>query len=156
MAIDFSAFDDKIDLQELQNEVQNAPDNDFDDVPDGTYIIGIEKMEIKLTKAQDKLMFAVQAKIKEGKLENRMIFFNRTISGNRSPKWTDGQAIKSVCTWVNYLIAEDQEPVTFVNYTDFADQILDVFQSIQGKIEIEVDYKADAFNPITIKEVFDC
>ena len=39
MAIDFSAFDDKIDLQELQNEVQNAPDNDFDDVPDGTYII---------------------------------------------------------------------------------------------------------------------
>lgn len=156
MAIDFSAFDDKIDLQELQNEVQNAPDNDFDDVPDGTYIIGIEKMEIKLTKAQDKLMFAVQAKIKEGKLENRMIFFNRTISGNRSPKWTDGQAIKSVCTWVNHLIAEDQEPVTFVNYTDFADQILDVFQSIQGKIEIEVDYKAGAFNPITIKEVFDC
>lgn len=98
----------------------------------------------------------LRGKIKEGERENRMIFFNRTISGNRSPKWTDGQAIKSVCTWVNHLIAEDQEPVTFVNYTDFADQILDVFQSIQGKIEIEVDYKADAFNPITIKEVFDC
>ena len=54
MAIDFSAFDEKVDLQELQNEVQNAPDNDFADVPDGTYIISIEKMEIKLTKAQDK------------------------------------------------------------------------------------------------------
>ena len=65
-------------------------------------------------------------------------------------------AIKSVCTWVNHLIAEDEEPVTFVNYADFADQILDVFQSIQGAIEVEVDYKADAFNPITIKEVFDC
>ena len=38
MAIDFSAFDEKVDLQELQNEVQNAPDNDFADVPDGTYI----------------------------------------------------------------------------------------------------------------------
>ena len=47
-------------------------------------------------------------------------------------------------------------PVEFVNYADFADQILDVFQSIQGAIEVEVDYKADAFNPITIKEVFDC
>ena len=43
-----------------------------------------------------------------------------------------------------------------LNGTDFADQILDVFQSIQGAIEVEVDYKADAFNPITIKEVFDC
>lgn len=157
MAIDFSAFDDKIDLQELQNEVQNAPDNDFADVPDGTYIIGIEKMEIKLTKAQDKLMFAVQAKIKEGDQKNRMIFFNRVISGNKvSENWNDGRAIKSVCTWVNKLIAEDEEPVTFVNYADFADQILDAFQSIQGAIEIEVDYEADAFNPITIKEVFDC
>lgn len=44
MAIDFSAFDEKVDLQELQNEVQNAPDNDFADVPDGTYIISIQKM----------------------------------------------------------------------------------------------------------------
>lgn len=134
----------------------NEPDNDFADVPDGTYIISIEKMEIKLTKAQDKLMFAVQAKIKEGEQANRMIFFNRVISGNSSAKWTDGQAIKSVCTWVNKLIAEDDTPVEFVNYADFADQILDVFQSIQGAIEVEVDYKADAFNPITIKEVFDC
>lgn len=156
MAIDFSAFDEKVDLDELQKEVQKAPDNEFADVPDGTYIVGIEKMEIKLTKAQDKLMFAVQAKIKEGEQANRMIFFNRVISGNRSTKWTDGQAIKSVCTWVNKLIAEDETPVEFVNYADFADQILDVFQSIQGAIEIEVDYKADAFNPITIKEVFDC
>ena len=148
MAIDFSAFDEKVDLQELQNEVQNAPDNDFADVPYGTYIISIEKMEIKLTKAQDKF--------KEGEQANRMIFFNRVISGNSSAKWTDGQAIKSVCTWVNKLIAEDDTPVEFVNYADFADQILDVFQSIQGAIEVEVDYKADAFNPITIKEVFDC
>ena len=157
MAIDFSAFDEKVDLQELQNEVQNAPDNDFADVPDGTYIIGIEKMEIKLTKAQDKLMFAVQAKIKEGEQANRMIFFNRVISGNKvSENWNDGRAIKSVCTWVNELLGEDETPVEFINYQDFADQILDVFQSIQGAIEVEVDYKADAFNPITIKEVFDC
>ena len=37
MAIDFSAFDEKVDLQELQNEVQNAPDNDFAD----RYLSGI-------------------------------------------------------------------------------------------------------------------
>ncbi len=156
MAVDFSAFDDKIDLDELQKEVQDAPDTNFADVPDGEYIVGIEKMEIKTTKAGDKLMFAVQAKIKEGDQANRMIFFNRVISGNKSPKWTDGMAIKSVCTWVNQLLADDEEPIEFVNYSDLADQILDVFQAIQGAIEVAVDYKADAFNPITIKEVFDC
>ena len=156
MAIEFSKFDDKVNLEELQQEVKSAPENNFAEVPDGTYIVGIEKMEIKLTKAQDKLMFSVQAKIKEGDQKNRMIFFNRVISGNSSAKWTDGQAIKSVCTWVNKLLADDEAPVDFVNYEDFADQILDVFQSIEGKIEIEVEYKADTFNPITIKEVFDC
>lgn len=157
MAIDFSAFDSKVDLAALQKEVEEAKDADFADVPDGKYIVSIEKMEIKLTKAQDKLMFAVQCKIKEGEQANRMIFFNRVISGNKvSENWNDGRAIKSVCTWVNELLGEDETPVEFVNYADFADQILDVFQSIQGAIEVEVDYKADAFNPITIKEVFDC
>lgn len=156
MAIDFSAFDDKIDLKALQEEVENAPDTDFEDVPDGEYIVSIEKMEIKMTKAKDKLMFAVQCKIKEGEQANRMIFFNRVISGNKNTdKWNDGKAIKSVRTWVNKLLSEDEEPVSFYNYSDFADQILDVFQSIQGAIELEVKYAANAFNPITINEVFD-
>lgn len=122
----------------------------------GKYIVSIEKMEIKLTKAQDKLMFAVQCKIKEGEQANRMIFFNRVISGNKvSENWNDGRAIKSVCTWVNELLGEDETPVEFINYQDFADQILDVFQSIQNNIEVEVTYAASKFNPITINEVFD-
>lgn len=156
MAIDFSAFDNKVDLAALQKEVAEAKDTDFAEVPDGKYIVSIEKMEIKLTKANDKLMFAVQCKIKEGEQANRMIFFNRVISGNKNSEfWNDGRAIKSVCTWVNELLGEDEEPVEFINYQDFADQILDVFQSIQGNIEVEVTYAANKFNPITIEEVFD-
>lgn len=154
MAVDFSAFDEKIDLNSLQKEVEEA--KTFTDVPDGEYVVSIEKMEIKLTSKKDKLMFTVQCKIKEGEQKGRMIFFNRTISGSTSQLWTDGQAIKSVCTWVNKLLDEDEEPVTFVNYADFAEQILDVFQAIQGNIEVNVEYSANAFNTITIKEVFDC
>ncbi len=156
MAVDFSAFDNKVNLAALQKEVAEAKDTEFADVPDGKYIVGIEKMEIKTTKAGDKLMFAVQMKIKEGEQKNRKIFFNRVISGNRtSETWNDGRAIKSVCTWVNELLGEDEEPVAFVNYQDFADQILDVFQSIQNSIEIEVSYAAKNFNPVKIEEVFD-
>lgn len=164
MAVDFSAFDAKVNLNELQEEVKNAPE--FADVPDGQYIVTIEKMEIKATKAGDKLMFAVQCKILSGAdddgeevettQKNRMIFFNRVITGNKnSENWNDGKAIKSVCTWVNKLIGEDEEPVEFVNYSDFAEQILDVFQSIQGAVELHVAYAAKDFNPITIKEVYD-
>lgn len=155
MAIDFSAFDNKVDLDALQKDVAEAKDTEFQDVPDGKYIVGIEKMEIKLTKAGDKLMFAVQCKIKEGEHENRMIFFNRVISGNKvSETWNDGRAIKSVITWLEKL--ETKVVPEFINYADFADCVLDIFQEIQGKIEMEVDYKSSAFNPITILEVFDC
>ena len=153
MAIDFTAFDNKVNLDELQKEVAEADASAFDDVPDGTYIVGFEKMEIKLTNAKDKLMFAVQCKIKEGEHKGRMIFFNRVISGNSSPKWTDGQAIKSVCTWLDKL--ETETVPEFINYEDFAGCVLDIFQEIQGKVEAEVDYAAKKFNPITINEVFD-
>ena len=156
MAIDFSIFDNKVDLKELQKEVSEAKDTDFEDIPDGNYIVGIDKMEIKTTKAGDKLMFAVQCNINEGEYAKRKIFFNRAISGNKnSENWNDGKAIKSVCTWVNKLLGEDEAPVEFVNYQDFADQILDVFQTIGKSIELEVIYKANDFNPITVEEVFE-
>ena len=154
MAIDFSAFDQKVDMKALQQEVANTDASAFDDVPDGTYIVGFEKMEIKLTNKKDKLMFAVQCKIKEGEHKGRMIFFNRTISGNTSEKWTDGMAIKSVCTWLDKL--ETETVPEFVNYEDFAGCVLDIFQEVQGKVEAEIEYAGKKFNPITINEVFDC
>ena len=80
MAVDFSAFDEQVDLNELQKEVQEADDSQFDDVPDGTYEVSFDKMEIKQTKAKDKLMFSVQCSILDGDQKGRKIFFNRTIS----------------------------------------------------------------------------
>ena len=98
MAVDFSAFDEQVDLNALQKEVQEADDSQFEDVPDGNYDVSFDKMEIKPTKKGDKLMFSVQCSILEGNQKGRKIFFNRTISGNTSQKWTNGMAIKSVCT----------------------------------------------------------
>lgn len=155
MAVDFSAFDNKVDLNALQAEVEKADLSAFEDVPDGTYIVSIEKMEIKETKAKDKLMFAVQCKIKEGQHKGRLLFFNRVIYGNRtSEKWNDGKAIKSVCSWLDKL--ETETVPEFYNYADFADMVLDIFQEVQGKVELEVEWVAKDFNPITISGVFDC
>lgn len=152
MAVDFSKFDDAVNTEELQKEVEAA--QEFADVPDGEYIVSIEKMEIKLTKAGDKLMFAVQMKIKEDEQKGRNIFFNRVVGGNKnSDKWNDGKAIKSVITWLEKL--ETETMPEFINYADFAECILDIFQEVQGSIEVEVDYAAKKFNPVTINEVYD-
>lgn len=157
MAVDFSAFDAKMDPN-LQDDVKNA--KEYEDVPNGDYIVSVDKMEVKTTKAGDKLMFAVQMSIKEnsdGSKSNqkgRKIFFNRVISGNRvSESWNDGKAIKSVITWLNKL--ETDLIPEFVNYSDFAELVLDIFQEIQGKVELDVTYKASDFNPVSINEIYD-
>ena len=151
---DFAEFDKKVDSAALAQEVKEAPD--FADVKKGDYIVSLEKMELTVTKQDQKPMFAAQFKIKEGDNKGRMLFFNRVIYGNKNTdKWNDGRAIKSVCTWINELLTEEDDPVEFVNYSDFAEQILDVFQMLQGNVEIAISYDPKSFNPVTINEVID-
>ena len=155
--VDFSKFDQMIDSKKLKEDIKNAADVSFDEVPAGTYVIGIEKMEIKPTKAGDKLMFALQAKIKKTieapkKQDNRYIFFNRVISGNKvSDNWNDGVAIKGVITWLDEL----GEEIEFDSYSQFAEDVNDIFEELHDSVEVEVEYDPKKFNPISIVEVYD-
>lgn len=156
--MDFNKFDQMVNKDELKKQMEAAPE--FDDVPKGTYICNIEKMEVKETKAGDKLMLAVQLGITETvdapKDQNkRKIFFNRVICGNKNTeKWNDGVAIKGVITWLEKLLDEG-DTIEFENYSQFAEEVLDIFQDICPHIEVKVSYDPDAFNTITIDEVFD-
>lgn len=147
MAVDFSIIDEAVDLQGLQKDVEDSKNN-FSDVPKGTYIVSIEKMEIGETK-DHRPMFKMQCKIKEGEFKNRNLFMNRVIYGTKN----DGSMIQSVLT-----LLEKLQTVTvpeFTGYNAFVDNVLDIYEEIQGKVELEVEYDADAFNSISIKEVYD-
>lgn len=158
MSVDFNQFDKMVDQKELKKQMDAAPE--YDDVPKGTYMAVIDKMEVKPTKAGDKLMLAVQMGITETidapkKQDKRKIFFNRVICGNKtSERWNDGVAIKGVISWVEKLLAEG-DTIQFENYSQFAEEILDIYQDICPQVELKIDYDPDAFNPITIVEVFD-
>ena len=156
--MDFDKFDKMIDNEELQQQMEAAPE--FDDVPKGTYMAVIDKMEIKETKNKDKLMFAVQLGITETidapkKQDKRKLFFNRVICGNKTTeRWNDGVAIKGVISWVEKLLDEG-DTIEFKNYSQFAEEILDIYQDICPAIALKIEYDPDAFNPVTIIEVFD-
>lgn len=152
--VDFSAFDSKVNMEELQKDINSQPKREYEDVPAGTYDVSFDKMELKMTKKGDKVMFAVQANILDGDQKKRKIFFNRVISGLVSPKWTDGQAIKSVMTWLDKL--ETGVDTNFKTYSDFAEVILDVYQTVSSeKIGATVEYDGDAFDSMKIIEVFE-
>lgn len=151
--VDYSKFDKKVDLAALQNDIENAPKQEYENVPRGTYIVSIENMEISETKKGDKLRFTAEFAIKEGKYKGRKMWFHRVICGNTSANWTDAQAIKSIITWLGELGTETEPE--FLNYQDFAECVLDIFQEVQNKVELEIYYDADKFDPVKINEVFD-
>lgn len=156
--MDFDKFDKMIDNKELKKQMSEAPD--FDDVPKGKYMAVIDKMEIKPTKAGDKLMLAVQMGITETidapkKQDKRKVFWNRVVCGNKaSERWNDGVAIKGVISWLEKLLDEG-DTIEFKSYSQLADEVLDIYQDICPHVELKIDYDPDAFNPITIVEVFD-
>ena len=156
--MDFKKFDQMVNKDELKKQMEAAPE--YDDVPKGTYMAVIDKMEIKETKAGDKLMLAVQMGITETleapkKQDKRKIFFNRVICGNKTTeKWNDGVAIKGVISWLEKLLDEG-DTIEFKNYSDFANEVLDIYQDICPGIELKINYDPDAFNPVEIIEVFD-
>lgn len=147
MAVDFSKIDEAVDLQGLQKDVEDSKNN-FSDVPKGTYIVSVEKMEVGETK-DHRPMFKMQCKIKEGEFKNRNLFMNSVIYGTKN----DGAMIQSVLTLLEKF-ATNTLP-EFAGYNAFVDNVLDIYEEIQGKVELEIDYDADTFNSISIKEVYD-
>lgn len=148
MAVDFSAIDNAIDQEALDKSVQDAKNN-ANDVPKGTYICSIEKMEIGETKKDHRPMFILQLKIKEGEHTKRNLFMNRVIYGTKN----DGSMIQSVITILEKL--ETQTAPQFTGYNNFVENVADIYEEVQGKIELEVDWDSTAFNSISINEVFD-
>lgn len=133
-------------------DMYEAEVDEFEDVPDGNYIVTIEKMELTMTKETKKPMFAVQCKVSEdlqGKgNEGRLIFFNRVIGGNvSSDKWNDGKAIKSVITWLEKL--ETETVPEFFNYSDFKRIIDLIFAKTGGKL-FKIDYHPYLLNPVKV------
>lgn len=147
MAVDFSALDREVDQEQLRKDVEEAKNNSGD-IPKGTYIVGIDKMEIRATK-DGRPMFFIQCRVKEGAYKNKCVFMNRVIYGTKN----DGSMIQSVITLLDKL--ETETIPEFNGYQDFVDVVADIYEEIQGKVECEIDYDKDAFNSVSIKEVFD-
>ena len=147
MAVDFSALDKEIDQEQLRKDVAEAKNNSGD-IPKGTDIVGIDNMEIRETK-DHRPMFFIQARVREGEYKNHCVFMNRVIYGTKN----DGNMIQSVITLLDKL--ETETIPEFNGYQDFVEVVADIYEEIQGKVECEIDYDKDAFNSISIKEVFD-
>ena len=148
--MDFSKFDNAINEEQLKQIDEAKKNNNSNNVelPKGDYTVKIEKMELGATK-DGRPMFKVMCRIIEGKYKKCCMFMNRVIYGTSN----DTNMIASVLGWLAKL--ETETKPEFKNYSQFAENILDIFEEVEGAVELDVLYDPDKFNNITIKEVFD-
>lgn len=156
--MDFSKFDKQVNLNQLKEDAKEAAANgggDYPKIEDGTYVGKFERLELGETK-DGRPMFKAMFRITEGEHERSCLFMNRVIYGTKN----DGSMIGSVSGFLAKLEAVDVdgEPIdtSFDSYSQFAEMIMDVAEAVDDMgCEYEVEYKEDAFNNITITDIFD-
>lgn len=143
--MDFSKFDKKVDLEGLKKDIEDSANNDFKEVPHGTYEVAITKLELKESKKGDP-MVAVWFKILEGEYKNSLIFMNQVI--------TQGFQIHIVDDFLRSL--ETDVDVAFESYQQYADMLADVFEAVEGNLEFGLEYGENkGFNTFKITDVFE-
>lgn len=152
--MDFSSFDKQIDLNQLKKDAEEIKKNggtgDFPEIPAGTYITKVEKLELGATK-DGRPMLKAMFRIIEGDHKKQCLFFNRVLFGTKN----DANMIAGAMTWLEELEpSEEVGPIVFNGYSDLAELIMDIAEDISD-LEYEVDYDPDEFNSVSISEVFE-
>lgn len=152
--MDFKEFDKQVDIEQLKNDAEEIKKNggtgDFPELPAGIYIIKLDKLELGTTKDKRPMMRG-QFSIIEGEYKKRKIFVNRVVYGTKN----DANMIANVLGFLESLApSEDVGPLVFTGYAALAELIMDVAEDV-ADLTYEAEYDADAFNPISIKEVFE-
>lgn len=163
----FDDFNKAINKEQLSKDMAQAKENEFKEVPKGTYAVKFEKMEIGVTgenaKTPNAPMFKLQARIvgkidKEGdivdsKYNKSCIFMNKVIYvAQETEKWNNGKAIQTVVSFLEGIGSET--PIIFEDYNQFSDLVLDLAEECEN-LEFEVNYDPDGFNTISIKDVWE-
>lgn len=148
--MDFSKFDKEVDTKALAEDVKEAQENgdQYAETPDGTYVCKVENLELGETK-DGRPMLKAMFRIVEGDQKKRCLFYNRVLYGTKN----DANMIASA---IGFLMKLDSGiDVVFQNYSQFAELVLDIFEEIAEALEYEVEYEQNAFNSISITDVFE-
>lgn len=151
---DFSKFDKQIDLAQLRKEAEEIKKNggtgEYPEIEEGIYRGKFEKLEVGTTK-DGRPMLRAMFRITEGQHKKQCLFMNRVLYGTKN----DANMIASAEGWLETLEpSEDVGDVIFRGYSEFADLVMDIAEDI-SELEYDVYYDPDAFNSITIEEVYE-
>ena len=132
----FEKFNSMVDVEGLKNDVETAKasDGDFVEVPKGDYEVKVTKIEIGETGEKSKTpgmpMLKIWFDILAGEYKGQKIFCNQLL--------TTGFGIHKANTLLDSF--ESGVAVTFENFVQYAEVLINVFKAIDGVGEYQLSY----------------
>lgn len=143
--MDFSKFDKQVDLEGLKKDIEDSANNDFKEVPHGTYEVAIAKLELGESKKGDP-MVKVWFKIISGEYKGSLIFMNQVITKGFQIHIVD-ELLRSLDTDID---------IHFDSYSQYNELLLDVFEAVEDNFEYALNYgERKGFDTFEITEVFE-
>lgn len=160
----FDDFNKKINVAELNKQIAEAKENggtgDYPEIPEGTYRVKLNKMEVGTCGPKAKTpgapLLKVDFVIQEGDFKKHHLFMNKVLYTDRNDEqWNLGKCLNGVIGWLDSLEpSEEVGEVVFEDYEQFSELILDIAEDI-APLEYDVKYDPDAFNSISVEEVYE-
>lgn len=141
-------FDKTIDTEGLKKDVASAAEGnmEYKEIPAGQYEVKITKMELVESK-KGSPMLSIWFKILSGEYEGSLIFYNQVLSTGYGIH-NANEMMKSFETGVD---------ISFENFKQYNNMILDVFEEVDGNLEFALEYgKNDkGYNTYKINDIFE-
>lgn len=148
----FDKWNKNIDVAGLQKDIAEADQQngsgDYKEVPDGTYEVKIEKIELKASSKGDP-MVSMWFRILSGDFKNSMIFMNQVI--------TQGFQISQLNRFLKSLQAVDDDQIEFKDYSQYNDLLMDIFEEVDGTLEFLLNYGTNkkGYHTYKIEDVYE-
>lgn len=150
MAVDFKKWNEEFGGEEAVKELKEAAENSgFTELPDGTYVCKLEKLELGETQA-GKPMVKGMFRIIEGERKKSCLFYNQV--------FTRGFPQHKALEFLRSLNVFDEEEIDFSgDFVAFNDLLLDIAEEAESadlKFEIEKSHDGE-YTRLTVNETFE-
>lgn len=157
MAIDFEKWNQEFGGEAAVKEIEQAKESagEYAELPEGTYVCELEKLELGESKAK-KPMVKAMFRIVEGEHKKQCIFYNGVMVAN-DPQW-NGLMKHRVLEFLRSLNVLDESEIDFDgNYAHFNDLLLDIAEGAEeDHLKFEVFTEKDGqYNKITVTDTFE-
>lgn len=147
MAVDFKKWNDQFGGKEAVDALNNAKSNERTEVPDGTYVCHMDKLELAETK-DGRPMVSAMFRIMEGKHKKQCIFYNQV--------FTRGFPQHKALEFLRSMNVFDETEIDFSgDFEGFNDLLLDIAEEAEPmKFEVVKGHDGD-YQRLEITDTFE-